>query len=207
MDFAELKNLMESKNPELLEIRKHSAVLIPFVESNGKLCLLFEQRSGNISQPGEVCFPGGRMEQGETAVETALRETWEEMAIPAEDIESCGEYGSLVLYANRAIHTVWAFLKPEALEHIVPSEGEVGDWFTVPVDWLLENDPYIYEYRVVPEIGEDFPYDMVDAPDKYNWSTGKCTVPIWHYEKYCLWGITARIVVNLLEYIKKHANM
>lgn len=203
MIFAELKDKLESKNPELLEIKKHSSVLIPFVESEGKLCLLFEVRSGSISQPGEVCFPGGRMEEEETAAQTALRECKEEMGIGSEDVVCFGDYGTLIHYANKAIHTVWALLKPEALEHIRPSEGEVSDWFTVPLDWLMEEEPYVYEYRVLPEIREDFPYEMVDSPDKYNWQTGKCTVPIWHYKKYCLWGITARIVVSLLDYLKK----
>ena len=65
----------------------HFAVLVPVVEKEGELFILLEVRSQRVGrQPGEVCFPGGRFEPGETAAECALRETYEELGIPAECI-------------------------------------------------------------------------------------------------------------------------
>ena len=200
MDLETIKERLQDRESGLLEIRKHSCVLIPFVERDGRLCLLFELRSAGISQPGEVCFPGGRMEKGETPVQTAVREIGEELGIRPEDILYTHEYDTLIHIANMAVHTVIGEIRPEALEHICPEEAEVSEWFTIPVDWLMENEPYIYEYDIVQDV-KDFPYDMVESPDKYNWRKGKCTVPIWHYEGHCLWGMTARIVVQLLKFL------
>ena len=58
MDFEQIREKLDGRGSDLIEIRKHSCVLIPFVERDGRLCLLFELRSAGISQPGEVCFPG-----------------------------------------------------------------------------------------------------------------------------------------------------
>ena len=200
MDLDTIKKKLQGRESGLLEIRKHSCVLIPFVERDGRLCLLFELRSAGISQPGEVCFPGGRMEKGETPVQTAVREAGEELGILPEDILYTHEYDTLIHIANMAVHTVIGEIRPEALDRIRPEEAEVSEWFTVPVDWLMENEPYVYEYDIVQDV-KDFPYDMVESPDKYNWRKGKCTVPIWHYEGHCLWGMTARIVVQLLKFL------
>ena len=200
MDLDTIKKKLQGRESGLLEIRKHSCVLIPFVERDGRLCLLFELRSAGISQPGEVCFPGGRMEKGETPVQTAVREIGEELGIRPEDILYTHEYDTLIHIANMAVHTVIGEIRPEALDSIRPEEAEVSEWFTIPVDWLMENEPYVYEYDIVQDV-KDFPYDMVESPDKYNWGKGKCTVPIWHYEGHCLWGMTARIVVQLLKFL------
>lgn len=200
-DLQDLKNRLDGRESGILEMKRHSSVLIPFVERDGRLCLLFEQRSAGISQPGEVCFPGGRMEEGETPEQTALREIGEELGIQPEDVLYTHGYDTLIHIANMAVHTVIGILDPASLEHIHPAEAEVSDWFTIPVDWLAAHDPYIYEYRIVQDVGDDFPYDMVESPDKYNWRSGTCTVPIWHYEGHCLWGMTARIVVQLLKFL------
>ena len=58
-----------------------AAVLVPLVQLSSGPALLYEVRSGSVHQPGEICFPGGRVEPGENPVDTALRETYEEMAL------------------------------------------------------------------------------------------------------------------------------
>ncbi len=201
MDLSFLREKMKGYKPSIMEIKTHSALLIPFTEHEGELCLLFELRSGNVSQPGEVCFPGGGIDEGETPVQAALRETEEELGLSAKDVEMLGEFDTLVLYTNRALHCCIGFVRPDALEHMRPCEREVAGWFTLPFSWLIENPPYVYEYKVNPLIGDDFPYEAVSSLDKYNWMQGSCTVPIWNYNGYCLWGITARIVVRLLKFL------
>ena len=76
----------ESYTPGLLGLRRNYAVLCPFVERNGEPHVLLEVRAKELRQGGEVCFPGGAMEAGETAAECALRETEEELGIPHERI-------------------------------------------------------------------------------------------------------------------------
>ena len=54
-----------------------AAVLLPLVRTPEGISVLFEERAHTLrSQPGEVCFPGGKREAGETAIQCALRETW-----------------------------------------------------------------------------------------------------------------------------------
>ena len=72
---------------EILPVKRRNAVLIPLVEKEGELHILFEVRQAGIRQGGEICFPGGMIEEGETAEEAAVRETAEELLIPAEKIE------------------------------------------------------------------------------------------------------------------------
>ena len=201
MDLSLLREKMKAYEPSIMEIKRHSALLIPLTEYEGELCLLFELRSSNVSQPGEVCFPGGGIEEGESPVQAALREAEEELGLQTEDIEMLGQFDSLVLYTNMALHCCIGYVRPEALEHMHPCEREVAGWFTLPISWLMENSPYVYEYELIPLIGDDFPYDAVQSSDKYNWRQGSCTVPIWNYEDYCLWGITARIVLRLLDFL------
>ena len=76
MTGLELERAWRGREPGLLG-RKHAcAVLCPFVETEEGLRLLFEVRAPSLRrQGGEVCFPGGRMEPGETPEQCALRET------------------------------------------------------------------------------------------------------------------------------------
>lgn len=78
---------------------KSYAVFIPLIEIDGEDHILFEVRSQNIAQPGEVSFPGGRLEEGEGFKDAALRETMEELLLANEDIEYLG-YSSMILNSS-----------------------------------------------------------------------------------------------------------
>ena len=79
MDYERLREALSHRSPGPIDGRPPCAVLVPLIRHNGENCLLFEVRSPALKwQPGEVCFPGGRMEPGEPALACALRETEEE---------------------------------------------------------------------------------------------------------------------------------
>ena len=76
---------------------KYYSVLVPMVErDDGELCIMYEMRARDMErQPGETCFPGGHIEPGETAEQCAVRETEEEVGIPASNIKVIGQGGTL----------------------------------------------------------------------------------------------------------------
>ena len=93
MNISKIEKFMENRAPGDIGKRKNCSVLIPLVEIDGKLHILYEQRSTKIkTQPGDVCFPGGVMEKGETPIECALRETEEEIGIPRDKIKVLGQF-------------------------------------------------------------------------------------------------------------------
>ena len=126
------------------------AVLVPLVETKDGVCLLFEKRSEFVPQPGDVCFPGGQIEGNETPEEAALRETYEELHIPAEDITIAHLMEPIRNMKGWLIQPVVAWLKNEALEKISLQTAEVAEAFTIPVKWLAENPPKeIFGFRYV----------------------------------------------------------
>ena len=199
MKTWEIKDKLSIRKPGIIEVEEASAVLIPLVEKNGELCLLFEKRADQIRQGGEICFPGGRMDKGESSERTVLREVEEELGLKPHLVTILGEFDTLHNYTGVTIHTVIGQIANSDVENIILQESEVAQTFLLPISFLLENEPYIHEFKVVADIGEDFPYDMVDSAHKYNWYKGKSTIPIWNYEGYCLWGLTARIVRHFLK--------
>lgn len=199
MELQDFYRVYQNHQPHLLCQRGEYAVLVPLVETQQGLSLLYEVRSSGIRQPHEVCFPGGRMEPGEAPTQCALRETWEELGIPAEDISVIGLLDFLHLRAGALMHPVLARVTPQALQRLRPNPDEVADTFLVPVDWLLAHPPTLYRYPLRPMIGEDFPYDAVQVATPYPWGDGRMEVPVYQGLPYPLWGLTARITYYLLK--------
>ena len=97
--------------PKLQDINREYAVLVPLAQRPEGLCLLYEVRADTLGrQPGEVCFPGGRMEAGEDPAACALRETWEELAIPPERIQVVAQLDFLTHQGGFAMYPVLGIL-------------------------------------------------------------------------------------------------
>lgn len=179
---------------------RHYAVLIPIIQVDDELHLLYEVRSSSLrNQPGEICFPGGKHEPGESFMMTALRETGEELGINPEDIELIGQLDDVITPFNMYIH-VFLGLIPYDIEDLQPSEGEVAEIFTVPVDFLLECpvEHYTSKANIMPP--ENFPYEKIHP--NYEWKVGKYPILFINYEGFHIWGITAKITANFIETLK-----
>ena len=202
MNIALVKERLEGHTPGILGSKGIYSVLIPVAEIDGSLYLFFETRSKGVVQGGEVCFPGGGVEEGETILEAALRETEEEVGISREDIEIVTQFDTVAGAGNRTIHSFIGIVKPEAVKNAVPEKGEVDEFFSIPVSFLMENEPFTCDYPVVPQIPKDFPYEKIGQKGGYNWRVSNARVISWEYEGHYLWGLTAALTKAFLEHLK-----
>ena len=183
--------------PGMMGARRTYAVLCPFLEREDGLQLLFEVRSATVRQAGEVCFPGGLREAGETYLQCALRETEEELAIPQREITVLGQSDFVCGQRGFLLQPVLGLVSPEGLAAMRPSPDEVAEVFTVPVEFFRTTPPEIHTYQLTPNVPEAFPYEAVGIPRDYPWARGRVDVPIWHWQGHVIWGLTARIVQDI----------
>lgn len=189
--------------------RGSSAVLIPFLIRDGEYHVLYEIRAAGLrSQPGEICFPGGRIEAGEKPQETALREATEELCIEKSRIEIVGSLDDTIGPGTIPLFTYIGLLHD--YEGTWSGE-EVDAVFTMPLKWILANEPEIYRIGLARKMPEDFPYEYVPGGRDYRWREQFYTVPFYPQLKTelslfeipgdrtmpVLWGVTARVTHSL----------
>lgn len=204
IDLTALEHTLRTRTPGLMDSKRAYAVLVPLVERDGELHLLYEVRASTLRrQPGEVCFPGGRMEAGETAEECALRETWEELGIPRSQIRLLGRLDFIAHRASFLMQPVLGVVDSRAFSpRLHPNPAEVEEFFLVPLSHLLETDPIEYDYDLIPTPAEEFPYDLIGIPRDYKWQLGHENVPVYPWQGRAIWGLTGRITRNLVQICK-----
>ena len=190
--------------PKLQDINREYAVLVPLAQRPEGLCLLYEVRADTLGrQPGEVCFPGGRMEAGEDPVACALRETWEELSIPQPAVEVVAQLDFLTHQGGFAMYPVLGILSPEGVEQLRPSPAEVKETFLVPADFFAQQPPLLYRFPLEPKVEEDFPYDLIGIPRDYPWQPGRENVPVYPWGDHAVWGLTGRITRHLVSRLRE----
>ncbi len=171
------------------------AILVPLVETGSGDALLLEVRSQLVKQPGEVCFPGGRAEAGESAAEAAVRETCEELGIEPDAIELLSELPPLIMGDGRKVCPVSARLNISDIDGLRLSEDEVAEAFLLPVSWLKENPPAHYDLAST-EDGE-LPQKLLGYLAHYGGYRKTGQTDYYEYEGHGIWGLTARIIKSL----------
>jgi len=179
-----------------------SAVMLPLIEHQGKLSLLFEVRSYQLKgQPGEICFPGGHMEkQDASPQDAAVRETSEELGIRPEDIEVLGGLDVLVTPFRLFLYPYVGCIRNNV--PLNPPKEEVAEIFFVPLDYLCQTKPTISYTKVEMSPVRDFPTHLLPNGKDYNWRSGRYPVYFYTYDQYIIWGLTARILHHFLKVIK-----
>jgi len=193
-DIEKIEKKLKDRIPQ--PIGKHSffSVAIPVCCCEEGLKLLFEVRAGNLkSQPGDICFPGGKIEEGETASQCVMREFEEETGIPASEVEIIGQFDTLHGFADYTVYTFVVKVTDEALKKAIVNKAEVEELFTVPLDFFSENKPKVYELDIVSD-AEKFPYEETGISPSYKWRKGKNILPVYRWENRVIWGMTGRIL-------------
>ncbi|MBQ9249770.1 MAG: CoA pyrophosphatase [Oscillospiraceae bacterium] len=202
MDLNTLQAKVNDHEPELIlpERPVFTAVMIPLVEKVGKLHVLFEVRSADIAQGGEVSFPGGHVEPGEDARETARRETCEELLLRPGQVEILAPMHRMTDRGRLVIDSFVGLLRDYEGSF---SPTEVERVFTVPLDWLLENPPEIYKAELAFQVGEDFPYELIPGGRNYPFFRPQRRFYFYRREEAVIWGMTADLLYHFIEFLKQ----
>ena len=160
---------------------KRACVLIPFVRNHsGGWSILFTRRSENLAaHSGQIAFPGGGVEPGESLEAAAIREAREEVGIPPERVELIGRLDDIVTHSGFLVAPFVGVLH-ERIDYVLQA-SEVVEVFEVPIEALL--DPRNPEVRYVPFRGRRFP------------------AYFYGYESYEIWGLTGRMLKALLDLV------
>lgn len=205
MDIEYIRNKVGGRLAEPLDTKYKFAVLAPLIRNNDGWELIFQLRAKTLNrQPGEISFPGGELEKGETYKEAAVRETMEELNLLEENINVLGELDYIVSYQGSTIKAFLATINAVNVEDIRPNKAEVDHIFTVPLDYFLENQPKTYYLDLLIQNDREFPYDLIPNGKDYQWGRGKHAVHFYQYGDYIIWGYTAKMINNLIEIIKSH---
>ncbi|HTR03186.1 MAG TPA: CoA pyrophosphatase [Thermoanaerobaculia bacterium] len=160
--------------------QRRAAVLVPLFVRDGALYVLLTRRTETVEHHrGQISFPGGvEEEEDETAFQTAVRETDEELGIPPEDVRLLGALSPLVTVTDFFVEPfVGAIPYPHVLR---PAEAEIAEVIDVPVAALLS--PGVLEERVLPGRVE---------PTLF-----------YHHGDHVIWGATARMLKELLDALR-----
>ncbi|WP_130808145.1 NUDIX hydrolase [Senegalia massiliensis] len=204
MKLDQIINKVANRIPKPLGIDRDFAILVPLIYVKDELHILYEVRSKKLNtQPGEISFPGGRVEKGETFKDAAIRETMEELNIKRKNINIINSIDYIVMPFNISLYPYVGIIEDINFEDINYSKSEVESIFTVPLKFFLENEPERYNMGISPQIGDDFPYHLINNGKAYDWRTGIYPVFFYRYRDYVIWGMTARMTKNFVDIIKE----
>jgi 8-oxo-dGTP pyrophosphatase MutT (NUDIX family) len=159
-----------------------AAVLIPIVEREAGLTLLFTRRTDHLdAHAGQISFPGGQIEVDDAdPVAAALRETEEEVGIEGPKIRPIGRLDTYITRTGFEVTPVVGLVRPPFT--VEPDRFEVAEVFEAPLDFFLVPENRGRHSRVFEGAERHF--------------------YVFEYRDYFIWGATAGMLVNLVEVLK-----
>lgn len=158
---------------------REAGVLALLYPDEGRTYLVLTVRRDDLpDHPGQISFPGGSREEGESLEETALREAWEEIGLARNDVRLIGSLTPLYIPPSRYCVYPFVGVVPEK-PHLAPHDDEVARILHVPLDRLahpesVRREPWTLHGREI-----EVPYFEVESP------------PIW--------GATAMMLAELID--------
>jgi 8-oxo-dGTP pyrophosphatase MutT (NUDIX family) len=156
-------------------VPKTAAVLVGVLENAGPSVLLTQRHSNLSKHAGQIAFPGGRLEEGETPLEAALREAEEETGLDRRFVQPLGYLDGYLTITGYFVVPVVARILPGY--KLVARPGEVDEIFDVPLAFLLSAENRETQSRV--------------------WNGQTLYYYVYPYEKRNIWGATAGIIKNM----------
>ena len=154
-----------------------ASVLIPILTFKKDLEILLTKRSNSLkNHPGQIAFPGGKKDQSDSSpIETALRETQEEVGLNPKNVEIIASLPSHKTATGFVIKPYLGLINQPFSE--ILRQGEVDEIFTVPYEYILNEENFSIQTR--------------------KWNGSQRSYYVVPYGPYYVWGATARILLNL----------
>ena len=165
--------------PKNSQIQKRASVIIPLLEVECEVFVMLTQRSKRLrSHAGQVSFPGGKQDQRDAnSLETAIRETREEIGLPKEKIEIIGTLDQILSLHHYLVTPFVAIIPGDFVP--IPNEDEIDAVFKVPLSFFMKNDQHWTEEFETP--------------------FAKVLAHHFEFEGFDIWGLTAKLILRLLE--------
>jgi 8-oxo-dGTP pyrophosphatase MutT (NUDIX family) len=183
---AEIKTFLSQRKKEVIiePSRTSSAVLVPLYQENGKYHIVFIRRSITVpTHKGQIAFPGGaRHKTDKTLLDTALRETHEEIGVKPEDVNVLGELDDQITTTSNFILTPFIGVIPWPY-HFTLSKAEVETLIFVPLHSLRDKNSRKPEMETLG--GQEYPSFA------------------YYYHGKRIWGATARIINMFLQVLEE----
>lgn len=198
------KDKFSSRKPEFIDEENFGkyAVLAPIIEINNIKFLLFEKRTNQLkSHPGEICFPGGKLEPNESLKECAIRETMEELLVKRQQVDILGAGDIYLSPFKLMVHPFIGIIKDYKDTF---STDEVEKIIKIPLDFFKKQQPDNYVSRLINQPHEDFPYELIPGGEKYPWAKGTYDIFFYKYEETIIWGMTAHIIKSVMELMNEY---
>lgn len=168
-----------------------ASVLVPLIERDDGLHVLLTRRTDHLhDHAGQVSFPGGRADPGDAdVIDTALRETQEEVGLPREQVQVLGPLNTYSTVSSYVVTPIVGLVRPPF--NLSLDAFEVAEAFEVPLQYLMtpaHHHRHAAEFEGVKRQFLSMPWHGIDAQGQPR--------------EYFIWGATAAMLRNLYHFLR-----